>query len=279
MTKKRQLSASALSVMGCRKTGFPDLDRSIGGLWSGDLVLIAACDDSGKTALALNIAEHLALKQGLSAAYFSTHMGVEQITTRLLASIGRISLDSLRTGVMSEHEGLRFDAATQELLGSAIHVEAMLGWEFINLRKRALTLAQRYGRLGLLVIDSLDYLDLRPQSVAWDSVQRSIQLQQCAMLSAELKCPVIALVRISEVIEVRGDARPVLSDLALSVKGLKSIQTILSIYREDQYAAGECLEPGIAQIKVLQNRLGQAASLKLAFLERIAKFESLAFSE
>lgn len=271
-----QLTMSALANMGCRQSGFPELDRAIGGLWSGDLVLIAACDDGGKTALALNIAEHLAWKLRNPVAYFSSHMGADQLATRVVASRGRIALDNLRTGVMSEHEAPRLRIAEYELQRSSLHFEAALGWELYELRKRALALTQRFGKLGLVVIDSLDYITMGHAGVVRDTSLRSNTLQCCATLAKELDCPVIALMRIPTDVEVRGDARPVLSDLDLSAIELSCARTILSIHRDDQYAGVESLEPGVAQIRVLQNRFCHTGLLKLAFLKCVAKFESLA---
>lgn len=275
---KRELASSALADMGCRLSGFPELDRAIGGLWPRDLVLIASCDDGGKTALALNIAEHLALNYRLPVAYFSTHTGADQLVARVVASIGRIALDNFRTGVMSEHETHRLKGAEYEFQQSGLHIEANLGWDLKALRSRALIVTHRLGNLGLLIIDSLDYITLGQASEVKGTSLRSSTVQSCATLASELACPVIALMRIPASVEVRGDARPVLSDLALSARELRCARTILSIYRDDQYTGVETLESGLAQIRVHRNRFGDAVSLKLAFLKCIAKFENLAIN-
>lgn len=275
----RPTSASALFEFGCVLSSFPDLDQATGGFWSKELVLLAACDDGGKTSLALNIAEHLAIDQRLPVVYFSTHMGAKQLITRILASTGRIALDNMRTGTMSEDEVARFQQAAHELQQSFLHIEEDFGGDFTELHKRAFTLTQHYGQLGLLVIDSLENLKAMHDDRVNHDFQKGCVLRECAALARELKCPTLVLLRLPETVELRADCRPSLKDLPIDAGALKYAQTILSIYRDDQYAAWKSLQPGIAEFKVLKNRFGHTSTFELAFLDGIAKFESLAFNE
>ncbi|HMN21463.1 MAG TPA: DnaB-like helicase C-terminal domain-containing protein, partial [Ottowia sp.] len=146
-------------------TGFHDLDRMTAGLQKGDLVVLAARPSMGKTALAINIAEHVALAEQLPVAVFSMEMGAAQLAVRIVGSIGRIDQGHLRTGKLTDEEWPRLTEAIERLRGISLHIDETPGLTPAELRANARRLARQYGQLGLIVVD---YLQLMSGSSSGD---------------------------------------------------------------------------------------------------------------
>ncbi|HVL57849.1 MAG TPA: replicative DNA helicase [Burkholderiaceae bacterium] len=199
-------------------TGFTDLDKMTSGLQPGDLIIVAARPSVGKTALALNIGEHVAVDQGLPVAVFSMEMGATQLAMRLLCSVGRIDQQRLRTGRLHEEDWPRLTAAIQKMQDAQLFIDETPALNPLELRARARRLARQFGKLGLIVVDYLQLMSAtshgenRATEVA--EVSRSMKA-----LAKELNCPVIALSQLSREVEKRNDKRPVMSDLRECVTG------------------------------------------------------------
>ncbi|MBP7452956.1 MAG: AAA family ATPase, partial [Ottowia sp.] len=136
-------------------TGFIDLDRMTAGLQAGDLVVLAARPSMGKTAFAINIAEHVALHEQLPVAVFSMEMGAAQLAVRIVGSIGRIDQGHLRTGRLTDEEWPRLTEAIEQLRGVSLHIDETPGLTPSELRANARRLARQCGKLGLIVVDYL----------------------------------------------------------------------------------------------------------------------------
>ncbi|MFL6694022.1 MAG: DnaB-like helicase C-terminal domain-containing protein, partial [Ramlibacter sp.] len=137
-------------------TGFFDLDRMTSGLQAGDMVVLAARPSMGKTAFAINIAEHVALHEGLPVAVFSMEMGASQLAVRIVGSIGRIDQGHLRTGKLADDEWPRLTEAIEKLRNVSLHIDDTPGLTVSELRANARRLARTCGgKLGLIVIDYL----------------------------------------------------------------------------------------------------------------------------
>ena len=134
-------------------TGFYDLDRMTSGLQPGDMVVLAARPSMGKTAFAINIAEHVALNEGLPVAVFSMEMGASQLAVRVVGSIGRIDQGHLRTGKLSDEEWPRLTEAIEKLRTVSLHIDETPGLTPSELRANARRLARQCGKLGLIVVD------------------------------------------------------------------------------------------------------------------------------
>ncbi|MCB2018419.1 MAG: AAA family ATPase, partial [Hydrogenophaga sp.] len=139
-------------------TGFIDLDRMTSGLQAGDLVVLAARPSMGKTAFAINIAEHVALNEGLPVAVFSMEMGAAQLAVRIVGSIGRINQGHLRTGKLSDDEWPRLTEAIERLRNISLHIDETPGLTPSELRANARRLARQCGKLGLIVVDYLQLM-------------------------------------------------------------------------------------------------------------------------
>jgi replicative DNA helicase len=256
-------------------TGFIDLDRMTSGFQAGDLVVLAARPSMGKTALAINIAEHVALNEGLPVAVFSMEMGASQLAVRVVGSIGRIDQMNLRTGKLKDEEWPRFSDAIHKLSGISLHIDETAGLTVSELRANARRLARQCGKLGLIVVD---YLQLMTGSSSGDE-NRATELGEISrglkMLAKELQCPVLALSQLNRSVETRTDKRPLMSDLRESGAIEQDADVIMFIYRDDYYNK-DSKEPGVAEIVIGKQRNGPTGTIKLVFQKNITRFENLA---
>jgi replicative DNA helicase len=257
-------------------TGFYDLDRMTSGLQAGDMIVLAARPSMGKTSLAINIAEHVALHEGLPVAVFSMEMGAAQLAVRIVGSIGRIDQGHLRTGKLSDDEWPRLTEAIEKLRTISLFIDESPGLTPSELRANARRLARQCGKLGLIVVD---YLQLMSGSSGGADENRATELGEISrglkMLAKELQCPVIALSQLNRSVETRTDKRPMMSDLRESGAIEQDADVIMFIYRDDYYNK-ESKEPGVAEVIIGKQRNGPTGTVKLAFLKPLTKFESLA---
>ena len=257
-------------------TGFYDLDRMTSGFQAGDMIVLAARPSMGKTALAINIAEHVALNEGLPVAVFSMEMGAAQLAVRIVGSIGRIDQGHLRTGKLTDEEWPRLSEAIEKLRTISLHIDESAGLTSSELRANARRLSRQCGKLGLIVVD---YLQLMSGS-SGDNENRATVLGEISrglkMLARELQCPVIALSQLNRSVEQRPDKRPMMSDLRESGAIEQDADIIMFIYRDEYYTKDACKEPGVAEVIIAKQRNGPTGTVKLAFLNNITKFESLA---
>jgi replicative DNA helicase len=228
------------------------------------------------TAFAINIAEHVALNEGLPVAVFSMEMGAAQLAVRIVGSIGRINQGHLRTGKLSDDEWPRLTEAIEKLRNVSLHIDETAGLTPSELRANARRLARQCGKLGLIVVD---YLQLMSGSQS-DGENRATELGEISrglkMLAKELQCPVIALSQLNRSVEQRTDKRPMMSDLRESGAIEQDADIIMFIYRDEYYTKDACKEPGVAEIIIGKQRNGPTGTVKLTFLNSLTRFESLA---
>ncbi|MES2910591.1 MAG: replicative DNA helicase [Pseudomonadota bacterium] len=260
------------------ETGFYDLDRMTAGLHPGDLVVVAARPSMGKTALAINIAEHVAIHAGLPVGVFSLEMGAGQLAERIAGSIGRINQTNLRTGKLTDEEWPRLTQAVEKLRTISFHIDEAGGLTIGELRANARRLKRECGgKLGLIVVD---YLQLMTISAGMKDENRATAVGEISrglkLLAKELQCPVIALSQLSRAVESRTDKRPMMSDLRESGAIEQDADVIMFIYRDEYYTKDQCREPGVAEIIISKQRSGPTGTVKLAFINQLTRFESLA---
>jgi replicative DNA helicase len=264
----------AEEVTGVR-TGFYDLDRMTAGLQKGDLIVLAARPSMGKTAFALNIAEHVAVQEGLPVLVFSMEMGASQLALRLVGSLGRIDQQRLRTGKLDSGEWERLTDAVERLGQVQLYIDETAALTNAELRARARRMARQFGTLGLIVID---YLQLMSGSSGSDE-NRATELGEISRglkaLAKELQCPVIALSQLNRSVESRNDKRPMMSDLRESGAIEQDADIIMFIYRDDYYNK-ESKEPGVSEIVIGKQRNGPVGTVKLTFLKPLTRFDNLA---
>lgn len=271
LDRVQEMADNPVDVTGI-PTGFADLDRMTSGLQAGDLVILAARPSMGKTSFAVNIAEHVALNEGLPVAIFSMEMGAAQLAVRIVGSIGRVNQGHLRTGKLEPDEWARLTEAVEKLSQISLHIDETPGLTPSELRANARRLARTCGKLGLIVVD---YLQLMSGSSGGGGDNRATELGEISrglkMLAKELQCPVIALSQLNRSVEQRTDKRPMMSDLRESGAIEQDADVVIGLYREGYYNA-ECEEPNVSEAIVLKNRKGQTGTVKLAWLAEYTTF-------
>jgi replicative DNA helicase len=255
-------------------TGYHDLDDRTSGLQEGDLVIVAGRPSMGKTAFALNIAEHVAVENRLPVAVFSMEMAGTQLAMRLLGSVGRLDQHKLRTGRLTDEDWNRLANAVGKLNDTPIHIDETPALNALELRARARRLHRQYGKLGLIVVDYLQLMQASTQgenrATEISEISRSLKA-----LAKELKVPVVALSQLNRGLEQRPNKRPIMSDLRESGAIEQDADLILFIYRDEVYNEGTA-EKGVAEIIIGKQRNGPIGTVRLTFLGEYTRFENYA---
>ncbi len=259
-------------------TGFHDLDSKTAGLQPGDLIIVAGRPSMGKTAFALNVAEHVALHSLLPVAVFSMEMSGTQLATRMLGSIARVDQHKMRTGRLSDSEWHDLSEAMGRLHDAPIFIDETAALNALELRTRARRLWRQFGgKLGLVVVD---YLQLMSSSNARGSENRATEISEISRslkaLAKELKVPVIALSQLSRAVESRNDRRPMMSDLRESGAIEQDADVILFIYRDEVYFPEKPEAKGRAEVIIGKQRNGPIGKVELTFLGQFTRFENFA---
>jgi replicative DNA helicase len=256
-------------------TGFIDLDERTAGLQPGDLVIVAGRPSMGKTALALNVAEHVAVKNGIPVAVFSMEMGATQLAMRLLGSIARVDQHNMRTGRLNDEEWGRLSSAMADLHNAPIFIDETGALNALELRSRARRIHRQCGKLGLIVVD---YLQL--MSASTEGENRATEISEISRslkaLAKELECPVVALSQLNRALETRNDKRPMMSDLRESGAIEQDADLILFIYRDEVYFPEKVEARGIAEVIIGKQRNGPIGKVELTFLGQHTRFENRA---
>jgi replicative DNA helicase len=265
--------ASGSDVTGV-PTGFADLDNKTCGLQPGDLVIIAGRPSMGKTALALNIGEHVAIDLGMPVAVFSMEMGAAQLALRMLGSVGRIDQQRLRTGRLTDEDWPRLSEAIERMHAAPLYIDETPALNALELRARARRLAREYKQLGLIVVD---YLQLMSASALGEN--RATEISEISRslkaLAKELKVPVVALSQLNRTVEARTDKRPVMSDLRESGAIEQDADVILFIYRDEVYNP-DSSDKGVAEVIIGKQRNGPIGKVNLRFGGQFTRFDNLA---
>jgi replicative DNA helicase len=256
-------------------TGLIDLDQMTAGLQPGDLIIVAGRPSMGKTALALNFAEHVAMDIGMPVAIFSMEMSGMQLAARVLGSIARVDQHKMRTARLSDEEWQRLSHAMGRLHEAPVFIDETPALNALELRARARRLKRQCGKLGLLMVD---YLQLMSASTHGEN--RATEISEISRslkaLAKELDVPVIALSQLSRAVEQRNDRRPMMSDLRESGAIEQDADVILFIYRDEVYFPDKEEAKGRAEVIIGKQRNGPIGRVDLTFLGQYTRFESQA---
>jgi replicative DNA helicase len=255
-------------------TGFTDLDSKTAGLQPGDLIIVAGRPSMGKTSLALNFGEYVALDQGLPVAVFSMEMGAAQLALRMLSSVGRIDQQRLRTGRLLDADWPKLTEAIKKMNEAQLFIDETPALTAIDLRARARRLARTCGKLGLIIVD---YLQLMSASSVGEN--RATEISEISRslkaLAKELSVPVVALSQLNRTVEQRTDKRPVMSDLRESGAIEQDADVILFIYRDEVYNP-DTHDKGVAEVIIGKQRNGPIGRVNLRFGGEFTRFDNLA---
>ena len=259
-------------------TGFIKIDELTSGFQKSDLIIIAGRPSMGKTALALNIAQHAAIEERIPAALFSLEMAKEQLAMRMLSSEAKVDSQRLRKGFLGETDWPKLTTAAGRLSEAPIFIDDTPSITALEVKAKARRLKAENG-LGLII---LDYLQLMKGSRFSDSREQEISeiSRSLKALAKELSVPVVALSQLNRKVEDRTNKRPQMADLRESGAIEQDADVIVFIYRDEVYNHSEDNpERGIAEIIIGKQRNGPTGTAKLAFLEKYTTFENLASSD
>jgi len=250
-------------------TGFTDLDRMTSGLQPGDLIIVAGRPSMGKTSLAMNIGEHVAIREGLPVAVFSMEMGAVQLAMRMLGSVGMLDQHRLRTR-LTDDDWPRVTHAVQQMQDGQIYIDETPALSVMEVRARARRLARQCGKLSLIIIDYLQLMtgSGRGENRATEISEISRSLKS---LAKELNCPLIALSQLNRSLEQRPNKRPVMSDLRESGAIEQDADLILFIYRDEVYNP-DSPDKGTAEIIIGKQRNGPIGTVRLTFQGSCTRF-------
>lgn len=250
-------------------TGFIDLDYMLAGLQNSDLILIAARPSMGKTAFALNVAQHVALKENKTVALFSLEMSKEQYVKRLFSLESTVDAQKLRTGQLTDTEWGQLFEAGSAIGKSHLIIDDTPSISVSELRSKC----RKYKQEQDLAVVFIDYLQLMTNNRKTDSRQQEISeiSRSLKALARELDIPVVALSQLNRSVEQRDDKRPILSDLRDSGAIEQDADVVMFIYRDDYYNK-DTDKKNVSEIIIAKQRNGPVGTVELAWLPQYTRF-------
>lgn len=258
-------------------TGFLKLDEMTSGFHGGELIILAARPAMGKTALALNMAQHVAANRAgaQTVAVFSLEMSKESLLTRMVCASARVDQQKFRMGYLNAEERRRLAVAAQDLIDAPLFIDDSPGITLIDMHAKLRRLKAEHG-LGLVVVD---YLQLMSSNRRVENRNQEVsQLSRgLKLMSKDLRVPFVVLSQLSRAPETRiGDHRPQLADLRESGSIEQDADLVMFVFREEYYKPDREDLRGLAELLIAKQRNGPVGRVKLAFLREFTKFENLA---
>jgi len=255
-------------------TGYYGIDKLTAGLQPSDLIVLAGRPSMGKTALAMNIAQHAALVDKVGVAIFSLEMSKEQLATRLICSVGRIDSQRIRTGKLRDEDWPKLTRSVGMLTDAPIYIDDTPAISSLEMRAKIRRLASKHA-IGLVIVDYLQLMrgraniENRTQEIS--EISRSLKA-----IAKEYSIPLMALSQLNRSLESRSDKRPMMSDLRESGAIEQDADVICFIYRDEVYnKSDDNPDKNIAEIIIGKQRNGPTGTVKLTFLKDITMFEDL----
>ena len=273
-TKLEELYNQKSKITGV-PTGFADLDDKTAGLHGSDLILIAARPAMGKTAFALNIAAHAAIRENVPVAVFNLEMSKDQLVNRMLCMEAMVDSNKVMTGKLDEDDWSKLAGVVGPMSDAGIYIDDTPGISITEIRTKCRKLKMEKN-IGLVVIDYIQLIQgsgsrkngSREQEIA--EISRSLKI-----LAKELNVPVIALSQLSRAVESRPDHRPMLSDLRESGSIEQDADIVMFLYRDDYYNP-DSEEKDISEVIIAKHRAGSTGTIKLLWMGNYTKFVNLA---
>ncbi len=255
-------------------TGFIDLDRKTQGLNKGNLIIIAGRPGMGKTSFALNVAQHIAIREKCSVGIFSLEMSEKELALRVLCSEANVAFGKLRAGHLSSNEWGTVFKTVREISGAPFYIDDSPNPTLLELSSKARRLKAEKG-LDLLILDYLQLMQaggkFENRNLEIAAISRSLK-----QLAKELDIPVIALSQLSRQPERRsGDHRPQLADLRESGAIEQDADLVAFIYRDEVYNKDDPENQGLAELIIAKHRSGEIGTVNLVFLGEITTFKTL----
>lgn len=255
-------------------TGFTDFDKLTAGLQPNQFVIIAARPAMGKTAFMLNLATNAAMHSNKSVAVFNLEMSAEQLTNRVLQSLGQINGSKMRTGRLEHNDWRRLNEAISKLSGVNLYIDDTPGITVGEIRSKCRRLSNSDKGLGLVVIDYLQLIT-GPAKTAGNRQQEVSEISRSLkMMALELGVPVVAAAQLSRAVESREDKRPIMSDLRESGSIEQDADIVSFLYRDDYYNKEARREDNasITEFIIGKNRSGPTTTIELLFKKDTSTF-------
>jgi len=251
-------------------TGFIDLDARTSGLQKSDLIMLAARPSMGKTAFALNIAQHAAIKAKAKVLIFSLEMSRDQLGQRMLSMESRIEMQKLKTGSLERKDWDQIHIALDTLSRTSIYIDDTPGITAMEIKNKCRRLKAEKG-LDMVVIDYLQLMSVEGRS---ESRQQEITALSrfLKQLAREMDCPVVVLSQLSRAPEQRQDHRPILSDLRESGSIEQDADIVMFLYRDEYYNPETTDKPNICEVNIAKQRSGPTGSIELTWLGKYTRF-------
>ncbi|MDM2765728.1 replicative DNA helicase [Citrobacter sp. Cpo150] len=256
-------------------TSYHDLNQKTAGLQNSDLIIVAARPSMGKTTLAMNLCENVSMNQDKTVLIFSLEMPKDQLMQRSLASLGRVDLTKIRTGMLDDEDWAKIGGVTSHLLErNNLYIDDTPGLTPQELRSRARRIHKETGGLSMIMVD---YLQL--MRVPGMEANRTLEIAEISRslkaLAKELQVPVVALSQLNRSLETRADKRPLNSDLRESGSIEQDADLIIFIYRDEVYNENS-EDKGIAEIIIGKQRNGPIGTVRLTFNGKWSRFDNYA---
>lgn len=252
-------------------TGFRSLDHIISGMKSADMIVLAARPSMGKTALALNISQNVALRDGKKVGFLSLEMSKEQLVDRMFASLLGVDSWRLHKGKLTDEEFSRIGGVMDELSKADFFIDDSVGSSVMEVRAKARRLQMEHG-LDLLIVDYLQLMSCESHAWAGNRVQEIGEISRSLKaLARELRIPIMALSQLSRAVENRPGKIPQLSDLRESGAIEQDADIVMMMYREDYYEE-DSSRPGVTDIFIRKNRNGPTGRVELMFKKEQMRF-------
>ncbi len=256
-------------------SGFKDIDELTSGFQPGDLIIIGGRPGMGKTAFALNIAQHVAIDLKEPVAVFSLEMSKEQLAMRMLCSESMVNASHVRKGFISKQDWPKLTNAAGRLADAPIFIDDSSAITVLEVRAKARRLKMEHGGLSLVVVDYLQLMrsrgnfERREQEIS--EISRSLKA-----LAKELKVPVVALSQLNRAVEQRGEKKPTLADLRESGAIEQDADVIMFLYRDEIYNKNNPSNKGKAEVILAKQRNGPTGTVNLTYLADSTRFVDFA---
>ena len=266
-------------------SGFNDIDKLTSGFQASDLIIIAGRPSMGKTAFCLNIAQHVSVEKNIPVAFFSLEMSKEQLVMRMLCSEAQVDAHRVRGGFLGETDWPKLTRAAGTLSEAPIFIDDTPALSVLEMRAKSRRIMAEH-KLGLVIVDYLQLMRGRGLSTRGRAASESREQEisdisrSLKALAKELQIPVIALSQLNRRVEERTNKRPQLADLRESGAIEQDADLIGFIYRDEVYNKGDDNpNKGIAEVIIGKQRNGPVGDVKLAFIDKYASFENLAWNK
>lgn len=257
-------------------TGFLELDEILCGLQNGDMIIVAGRPSSGKTCLALNVAEHVSMIGGEPALVFSMEMGRDQLVERTICGAAGVDGQKVRKGMLETDDYQRIIEACDRIRQAPLYIDDSCGLTPLLLKSKARRAVRQYG-IKLLVVDYLQLMHI-PGKVESRTVEITRVSSELKSLARELNLPLVVISQLNRANESRADKRPQMSDLRDSGALEQDADVIMLLHREDYYHKNEpdYIKTNEAEVCVVKQRNGPTGMVKLIFREQLMRFENAA---